>query len=73
MYYKHMQARKRTRKGGKPVLEQGTEKKETQHFVLALDREVHRKLKIKAAEGGTTVRALIDEAIAEYLQKGGKK
>ena len=48
-------------------------KKDTWKTVIAkVPEEVHRGLKIKAAEEGRSVAVIVEKLIREYLVKGGR-
>jgi predicted transcriptional regulator len=55
-----------------------TEEQRTQRTTLLLDPELHKRLRILAIERGTTLTALVTEALEQYLarqltKKGGRK
>jgi plasmid stability protein len=60
-----------TKKGGVPKVE-----KQPARALLLVDPELHRRIKVYAAQHGTNVKAVVAEALTTYMdnvEKGGKR
>lgn len=40
---------------------------------VRVDATLHQKAKVKAAQQGTSLKAIVDELLRDYLKNGGRK